>query len=164
MKYLKCFLIIIAILLLIPFAYIASIWIFFEISDRTFGKIDYQEVDSICLYLSQNEIPCGRRSFIITSQEHMDFYLKKYRIECGRFPIEGDSCLYSLDYNQYDYILSEGKSLHSLTNLWYDDYSRFPSYKGTYPLSNGTYDEELSYKVYVYRVAPKGRYRENSYP
>lgn len=161
MRYLKYFLIFIVLLLLTPFVLIAIIMAFSVISNHTFGRVDFEEDTSITMNLASVEEPIGGRSPLLSSVEDMELYLRTRKFR-GQQSIEGDSCLYSLDYEEYDFIITEGKSISHITNAWWDECSTYASAKGRYPISIKL-SPSKSQKVYVYRITPKGKYREGCF-
>ena len=135
--------------------------VFLECRWHFWSDIDFEEENKMNLYVSEEpniseHRPIYYTSFVITSPEKMRRYLDQ-REYCGRPSFYGNFETDSLDFENYDYIFSEGVPIQRIRTLIWDQASFYESDTLT-PIS---YDwkEQVSCKVYIYKIKPKHKYR-----
>ena len=135
--------------------------VFLECRWRFWSDIDFEEENKMNLYvpeepnISEHGL-INYTSFVITSPEKMRRYLDQ-REYGGRPSFYGNFETDSLDFENYDYIFSEGVPIQRIRTLIWDQASFYESDTLT-PIS---YDwkEQVSCKVYIYKIKPKHKYR-----
>ena len=121
------------------------------------GDVDFEEENGIFLMISKEETPTGRTiSGILSSQEDLQRYLASRAYY--HLPFEGNLTIELFDFENYDYIFSEGCSIIQMKKLLWDQCSSYDN-TGLMPVSI-IYGEHISHKVYIYKIKPKNKYRE----
>lgn len=156
-KFLKfIFIIIIAFLSLIAAFIVLDTCHYYFWSD-----IDFEEEEKLCLSISEEEDISEETirslaSFVMDSPEELSQYLHQ-REYYGHLPFEGNLEIDSLDFDHYDYVFSEGYPISNMKKLLWDDCTSYESDSLT-PLLFET-GEQISRKVYIYKIKPKNKYR-----
>ena len=141
----------------ILFISLQSLWIALECFMFFYGYIWFGEEHSICLTISKSEEPNGCISGVLSSPQDLQRYLND-RESYGHLPFEGDLIGDSLDFANYDYIFVEGRSIILLSRLLWDQCSSYDD-TGLSPVEI-MFGEPISHKVYIYKIKPKNKYRE----
>jgi hypothetical protein len=136
--------------------------VFLECRWHFWSDIDFEEENKMNLYVSEepNISEHGPRyytSFVITSPEDMRHYLDQ-REYGGRPSFYGNFETDSLDFENYDYIFSEGVPIQRIRTLIWDQCSFYESDTLT-PILYDWKEEQVSRKVYIYKIKPKHKYR-----
>ena len=136
---------------------ILFIWITLACVHLILGDVDFEEENGIYLMIPKEETPTGRTiSGILSSQEDLQRYLASrahYHL-----PFEGNLTIELFDFENYDYIFSEGCSIIQMQKLLWDQCSSYDN-TGLMPVLI-IYGEHISHKVYIYKIKPKNKYRE----
>ncbi len=136
---------------------ILFIWITLVCVHFNLGDVDFEEENGISLMISKEETPTGRTiSGILSSQEDLQRYLASRAYY--HLPFEGNLTIELFDFENYDYIFSEGCSIIQMQKLLWDQCSIYDN-TGLMPVLI-IYGEHISHKVYIYKIKPKNKYRE----
>lgn len=119
-------------------------------------NIDYEEINSLHLTIPECEEPRGITSPILDTPEDLQLYLRT-RISHHYLPFEGEMIIDSLDFANYDYIFAAGCPILKMTRRPFDDCSRY-DHKNMTPVYIKL-GEQMSHKVYIYKIKPKNKYR-----
>ena len=106
--------------------------------------------------IPKEETPTGRTiSGILSSQEDLQRYLATRAYY--HLPFEGNLTIELFDFENYDYIFSEGCSIIQMQKLLWDQCSSYDN-TGLMPvlIIRG---EHISHKIYIYKIKPKNKYR-----
>lgn len=123
-----------------------------------YGDADFEEDTSIFLTISAAETPSGTRSPILRSADDLERYLlERQRAYYHHLPFEGDLNIESFDFENYDYIFCEGRPILRLVKQFWDPCSSY-DHKKLIPVEP-IWGEEISHKVYIYKITPKNKYR-----
>ncbi len=137
--------------------------VFLECRWRFWSDIDFEEENKMNLYvpeepnISEHGL-INYTSFVITSPEKMRRYLDQ-REYYGRPSFYGNFETDSLDFENYDYIFSEGVPIQRIRTLIWDQCSFYESDTLT-PILYDWKEEQVSRKVYIYKIKPKHKYRD----
>ena len=124
-----------------------------------YGDADFEEDTTISLTISAAETPSGTRSPILRSADDLERYLlQRQRAYYHHLPFEGDLNIESFDFENYDYIFCEGRPILRLVKQFWDPCSSYDHEK-LIPVES-IRGEEISHKVYIYKITPKNKYRE----
>ena len=135
--------------------------VFLECRWHFWSDIDFEEENKMNLYvpeepnISEHGL-INYTSFVITSPEDMRHYLDQ-REYCGFPSFYGNFETDSLDFENYDYIFSEGVPIQRIRKLLWDQCSFYESDTLTPILYD--WKEQVSCKVYIYKIKPKHKYR-----
>ena len=115
----------------------------------------------MCIFISEEEDISEKTtrslaSFVMDSPEELLQYLHQ-REYYGHMPFEGNLEIDSLDFDHYDYVFSEGYPISNMKKLLWDDCTSYES-DSLSPLFFEM-GEQLSRKVYIYKIKPKNKYR-----
>lgn len=129
------------------------------------SDVDFEEENAISLTIPKEEdlsgeLPVFFTSFVMDSPEDLLFYLHQ-RESCQSFdflPYEGNMEIDSLDFDNYDYVFSEGYPILRMKKLLWDDCTGYESDSLTPLLFE--MGEKPSHKVYIYKIKPKNKYRK----
>lgn len=116
----------------------------------------FEEEHSICLTISNSEEPNGGISGVLSSPQDIQRYLND-RDYYKHLPFEGNLIVDSLDFANYDYIFVEGRPIIHLYRLFWDRCSSYDD-TGLSPVEI-IFGEQISRKVYIYKIKPKNKYR-----
>jgi hypothetical protein len=123
-----------------------------------YGDADFKEDTTISLTISAAETPKGTISGILRSPDDLERYLlKRQRPYYHHLPFEGNLNIDSFDFENYDYIFCEGRPILRLVKLFWDSCSSYDHEK-LIPVAS-IRGEEISHKVYIYKITPKNKYR-----
>lgn len=128
------------------------------------SDIDFEEENAISLTIPEEEdlsdkLPGFFTSFVMDSPEELLLYLhdRESYLYFDYLPFEGNLEIDSLDFDNYDYVFSEGYPILRMRNILWDECSSYES-DSLYPLIFEM-GEQLSRKVYIYKIKPKNKYR-----
>ena len=123
-----------------------------------YGDADFEEDTTISLTISAAETPKGTISGILRSPDDLEKYLlERQRPYYHHLPFEGDLNIESFDFENYDYIFCEGRPILRLVKQFWDPCSSY-DHKKLIPVEP-IWGEEISHKVYIYKITPKNKYR-----
>ena len=124
-----------------------------------YGDADFEEETSISLIISTAETPQGTISGVLRSRDDLErFLLDRLRPYYHHLLFEGDLDVESFDFENYDYIFCEGYPILRLVKQFWDPCSNY-DYEKLIPVEP-IFGEEMSHKVYIYKITPKNTYRE----
>lgn len=133
--------------------------------DNYWSDIDFEEEDKLCLFISEDEDiskkePRSLTSFIMDSPEDLLQYLhqRESYLYFDYLPFEGNLVMDSLDFENYDYVFSEGHPILRMKKLLWDECTSYESDTLT-PLFF-EFGAQISRKVYIYKIKPKNKYRK----
>lgn len=141
----------------IIFISLLSLWIALECFEFFYGYVWFEEEQNIHLAIPDEEEPDGIASFVMSSADDIQYYLN-YRDFHSHLPFEGDLIVDSLDFANYDYIFVEGRPIVRLERLPWDQCSFYDS--DTLTPVYMEFGEQISHKVYIYKIRPKNKYRK----
>ena len=123
-----------------------------------YGDADFEEDTTISLTISAAETPSGTTSPILRNLDDLDRYLL-YRLQpdSHNLPFEGELNAESFDFENYDYIFCEGRPILRLSKQFWDSCCSYDHEK-LIPVAS-IRGEEISHKVYIYKITPKNKYR-----
>ena len=123
-----------------------------------YGDADFEEDTTISLTISAAETPSGTISPILRSADDLERYLlERQRPYYNHLPFEGDLNIESFDFENYDYIFCEGRPILRLVKQFWDPCCSYDHEK-LIPVAS-IRGEEISHKVYIYKITPKNKYR-----
>ena len=140
----------------IIFVSLLSLWIVLECFMFFYGYVWFEEEHNVHLAIPDEEEPNGFSSFVISSAYDLQYYLND-RDFYGFPPFEGNLIVDSLDFANYDYIFVEGRPIVRLARLPWDPCTSYDS--DTLNPVHIEYGEQISHKVYIYKIKPKNKYR-----
>lgn len=96
-------------------------------------------------------------SGVLDSEDALSLYLHT-REFLGHQPFVGQGMLDSLQFSEYDYMLSEGQPIIKLTRLRSDECSSYDR-TGLIPVEP-VFGGSITSRVYIYKISPKNKYRQ----
>jgi len=141
----------------IVFISLLSLWIALHCFLFFYSYVWFEEDYNLYLSIPEDEEPKGCISGVLHSSEDLQHYLNNRDFFC-QLPFEGNLIVDSLDFANYDYIFVEGRPIILLNRLFWDQCSSYDN-TGLSPVEI-ILGESISHKVYIYKIKPKNKYRE----
>ncbi len=133
------------------------LFIFFIFALLYCTDIGFNEERNVYLLIPDTEVTDGTISGVLRSQEELQRYLLERVYQYNKLPFNGEfkECMFNFD--EYDYIFVEGRSIMHLYKQPWDECSKY-DHEHLIPIEP-IFGNEKTNKIYIYRIYPKNRYR-----